>query len=47
MEMEMPCEEDDHPLNNLTVGSWTSFYSTASFLSSTSSDYATADESFD
>ncbi|KAG0289911.1 hypothetical protein BGZ97_006351 [Linnemannia gamsii] len=47
MEMEMPCEEDDHPLNNLTVGSWTSFYSTASFLSSTSFDYATADESFD
>ncbi|KAG9067423.1 hypothetical protein KI688_012206 [Linnemannia hyalina] len=45
--MEMPCEEDDHPLNNLLVGSWTSFSSTESFLSSTSSNYATADESFD
>ncbi|KAG0260297.1 hypothetical protein BGZ95_004491 [Linnemannia exigua] len=46
--MEIPCEEeDDHPLNNLTVGSWTSFSSTESFLSATSSDYATADESFD
>ncbi|KAF9127116.1 hypothetical protein BGW39_006100 [Mortierella sp. 14UC] len=45
--MEMPCEEDDHPLNNLLVGSWTSFSSTESFLSATSSDYATADESFD
>ncbi|KAG0219881.1 hypothetical protein BGX33_012092 [Mortierella sp. NVP41] len=45
--MEMPCEEDDHPLNNLLVGSWTSFSSTESFLSATSSDYTTADESFD
>ncbi|KAF9123425.1 hypothetical protein BG015_005317 [Linnemannia schmuckeri] len=45
--MEMTCEEDDHPLNNLLVGSWTSFSSAESFLSSTSSSYATADESFD
>ncbi|KAF8942653.1 hypothetical protein BGZ47_006278 [Haplosporangium gracile] len=45
--MEMTCEDDDHPLNNLLVGSWTSFSSTESFLSSTSSSYATADESFD
>ncbi|KAF9906516.1 hypothetical protein EC991_000523 [Linnemannia zychae] len=45
--MEMPYEEDDHPLNSLLVGSWTSTSSTESFLSATSSDYATADESFD
>ncbi|KAG0207104.1 hypothetical protein BGX28_001580 [Mortierella sp. GBA30] len=41
--MEMPSVEDDHPLNNLLVGSWSS---TDSFLSTTSSDYATADEEF-
>ncbi|KAF9961542.1 hypothetical protein BGZ70_008266 [Mortierella alpina] len=41
--LEVPCTEDDHPLNNLLVGSWSS---TESFLSTTSSDYATADEEF-
>ncbi|KAF9575732.1 hypothetical protein EC968_001922 [Mortierella alpina] len=41
--LEIPCTEDDHPLNNLLVGSWSS---TESFLSTTSSDYATADEEF-
>ncbi|KAF9928047.1 hypothetical protein BGZ67_007191 [Mortierella alpina] len=41
--LEVPCAEDDHPLNNLLVGSWSS---TESFLSTTSSDYATADEEF-
>ncbi|KAG0356813.1 hypothetical protein BG005_004242 [Podila minutissima] len=45
--IEMPSEEEDHPLNNLFVGSWSSVSSTDSFLSTTSSDYLTADETFD
>ncbi|KAF8925854.1 hypothetical protein BGZ58_000419 [Dissophora ornata] len=43
--LEMPCEEDDH---SLFVGSWTSVSSTETFLSASSSCYATADdEGFD
>ncbi|KAF9395358.1 hypothetical protein CPC16_008591 [Podila verticillata] len=38
-------EEDDHPLNNILVGSWSSVASTDSFLSD-SSGYQTASESF-
>ncbi|KAG0029032.1 hypothetical protein BGZ81_004191 [Podila clonocystis] len=45
--IEMPSEEEDHPLNNLFVGSWSSVSSTDSFLSTTSSDYLTAYENFD
>ncbi|KAF9312802.1 hypothetical protein BG003_005925 [Podila horticola] len=45
--IEMPSEEEDHPLNNLFVGSWSSVSSTDSFLSTTSSDYLTANETFD
>ncbi|KAG0051169.1 hypothetical protein BGZ83_004030 [Gryganskiella cystojenkinii] len=45
--IELPLAEDDHPLNNLLVGSWSSVSSTESFLSATSSDYTTADESFE
>ncbi|KAF9347449.1 hypothetical protein BGX34_003136 [Mortierella sp. NVP85] len=39
-------EEDDHPLNNLTVGSWSSFSSASSFHSVSSSEYQSACESF-
>ncbi|KAG0336223.1 hypothetical protein BG004_008154 [Podila humilis] len=41
-----PSEEDDHPLNNLLVGSWSSVSSADSFLSDGSSGYQTACESF-
>ncbi|KAF9315383.1 hypothetical protein BG003_003091 [Podila horticola] len=39
-------EEDDHPLNNILVGSWSSVSSTDSFLSDCSSGYQTASENF-
>ncbi|KAF9210877.1 hypothetical protein BGZ59_008809 [Podila verticillata] len=45
--IEMASAEEDHPLNSLFVGSWSSVSSTDSFLSTTSSDYLTADETFD
>ncbi|KAG0263920.1 hypothetical protein DFQ27_001572 [Actinomortierella ambigua] len=43
----LPQDEDDyHPLNDVLVGSWSSTCSTVSFLSTKSSDYLTANESF-
>ncbi|KAG0234711.1 hypothetical protein BGW41_001031 [Actinomortierella wolfii] len=43
----LPQEEDDyHPLNDVLVGSWSSTCSSASYLSTKSSDYLTASESF-
>ncbi|KAF9356029.1 hypothetical protein BGX34_010140 [Mortierella sp. NVP85] len=47
--VEIPCEEEDNHQHPLFVGSWTSVSSAESFLSatsSTSSDYASADEDF-
>ncbi|KAG0033259.1 hypothetical protein BGZ81_009010 [Podila clonocystis] len=44
--IEPPREEDDHPLNSILVGSWSSVSSTDSFLSECSSGYQTASESF-
>ncbi|KAI8603192.1 hypothetical protein EDD21DRAFT_413252 [Dissophora ornata] len=44
--IELPREEDNHPLNDLMVGSWSSVSSTDSFLSATSSEYQSASESF-
>ncbi|KAF9187388.1 hypothetical protein BGZ51_009791 [Haplosporangium sp. Z 767] len=37
-------DEDDHPLNKLFAGSWTSVSSTESFHSTSSSEYLTADD---
>ncbi|KAF9428589.1 hypothetical protein BGZ94_001852 [Podila epigama] len=45
--MEMASVEEDHPLNHLFVGSWSSLSSTDSYLSTDSSDYMTAHEAFD
>ncbi|KAF9974589.1 hypothetical protein BGZ73_001987 [Actinomortierella ambigua] len=43
----LPQEEDDyHPLNDVLVGSWSSTCSSSSYLSTKSSDYLTANESF-
>ncbi|KAF9360611.1 hypothetical protein BGX26_008596 [Mortierella sp. AD094] len=44
--IEIPREEDDHPLNDIMVGSWSSVSSADSFLSSSSSGYQTASEGF-
>ncbi|KAF9898882.1 hypothetical protein BX616_003490 [Lobosporangium transversale] len=42
--LELLREEDDHPLNDIMVGSWSSVSSTDSYLSSSSSEYQTANE---
>ncbi|KAF9281854.1 hypothetical protein BGZ88_011350 [Linnemannia elongata] len=44
--IEMASEEEDHPLSNLTVGSFSSVCSTDSFLSTSSAGYLTASEDF-
>ncbi|KAG0324342.1 hypothetical protein BGZ99_001956 [Dissophora globulifera] len=44
--IELPREEDDHPLNDVMVGSWTSVSSTDSFVTASSSEYQSAGESF-
>ncbi|KAF9937751.1 hypothetical protein BGZ65_001081 [Modicella reniformis] len=44
--LELPKEEDDHPLNSVTVGSWSSVSSAASFHSTSSSEYQSANEVF-
>ncbi|KAF9164079.1 hypothetical protein BGX21_004940 [Mortierella sp. AD011] len=43
---EIPREEDDHPLNDVMVGSWSSVSSSDSFFSSSSSEYQSASEGF-
>ncbi|KAF9184578.1 hypothetical protein BGZ51_003290 [Haplosporangium sp. Z 767] len=44
--VKMPREEDDHPLNDIMVGSWSSVSSTDSFLSTSSAGYQTANEGY-
>ncbi|KAG0281697.1 hypothetical protein BGZ95_000037 [Linnemannia exigua] len=44
--IEMASGEEDHPLSNLTVGSFSSVCSTDSFLSTSSAGYLTASEDF-
>ncbi|KAF9913328.1 hypothetical protein EC991_000090 [Linnemannia zychae] len=44
--IKMASEEEDHPLSNLTVGSFSSVCSTDSFLSTSSAGYLTASEDF-
>ncbi|KAF9413468.1 hypothetical protein BGZ94_000721 [Podila epigama] len=44
--LALPKEEDDHPLNNILVGSWSSVSSSDSYLSEGSSGYQTANECF-
>ncbi len=42
--LDIPKEEDDHPLNDIMGSSWSSVSSADSFLSTTSSGYQTASE---
>ncbi|KAF9129278.1 hypothetical protein BGW39_004289 [Mortierella sp. 14UC] len=44
--IKMASEEEDHPLSNLSVGSFSSVCSTDSFLSTSSAGYLTASEDF-
>ncbi|KAF9960374.1 hypothetical protein BGZ72_007179 [Mortierella alpina] len=44
--LEMPKDEDDHPLNDIMGSSWSSVSSADSFLSTASSGYQTASEGF-
>ncbi|KAG0233925.1 hypothetical protein B0O80DRAFT_227060 [Mortierella sp. GBAus27b] len=44
--IELVKEEDDHPLNNLTVGSWSSMSSESSFQTASSSEYQSVSDIF-